>query len=255
MNSIAPVSELLALQETLYTSRNPTRRWLHVSRRDRVEELLRRAAAEGPTARALEVGPGSGVYLPLLAGLYDEVVAADVEPAFLDQAHRLRETHRNLVPMADDITNTDLPPASFDLVLCSEVIEHIPDSPGALWGIHRVLKPGGLLVLSTPQPLSPLEVAGRVAFLPGVIDLVRRVYREPILATGHVNLLAERELRRQMAVPGFLIVDSFKSGVYLPLVAEFGGRTALRLEQWLERRLSGGRFDGLLWTQYYLAKA
>jgi SAM-dependent methyltransferase len=249
------VSELLALQETLYTSRNPTRRWLHLARRERIERLLRRAAAAGPTDRALEVGPGSGVYLPLLADLFGEVLAADVEPAFLEQARRLRESHRNLVPVADDITDTRLEPRSCDVVLCSEVIEHIRDSPAALAGIHRVLRPGGHLVLSTPQPLSPLELLGRVAFLPGVIQVVRRIYREPILATGHVNLVPARELRLQLAGAGFRIVDSFRSGVYLPLVAEFGGRAGLRLEQWLERRLAGGRLDRLLWTQYYLAKA
>jgi SAM-dependent methyltransferase len=249
------VSELLALQETLYTSRNPTRRWLHVTRRERIEGLLRSVAGASGGGRALEVGPGSGVYLPLLSELFGEVLAADVEPAFLDQARRLGETRHNLVPVADDITATRIEPASCDLVLCSEVIEHIADSPGALAGIRSVLRPEGHLVLSTPQPFSPLELAGRIAFLPGVVQVVRRIYREPILATGHINLLRAAELRRQLAVAGFQVLDAFKTGVYLPLAAEFGGRAALRAEQWLERRLDGGPLDGLLWTQYYLAKA
>ena len=97
----AAMAELLALQETLYTSRNPTRRWLHRTRRERIERMLRRAAADGPTGRALEVGPGSGVYLPILAELFEEVVAADVEEEFLDNARRLAQVHGNLVPVAD----------------------------------------------------------------------------------------------------------------------------------------------------------
>jgi SAM-dependent methyltransferase len=249
------VSELLALQETLYTSRNPTRRWLHLTRRARIEGLLRHAAASGPTVKALEVGPGSGVYLPLLAELFDEVVAADVEQDFLAHARRLRQSHRNLVPVTDDITDTRLAPDSFDLVLCSEVIEHLRTSAPALAGIHRLLRPGGYLVLSTPQRHSPLEVAGRIAFLPGIIDLVRRIYKEPILATGHVNLLTSAKMRRQLEAAGFRILESSKSGMYVPLIAEFTGRAGLKLEQWLEKRLTGGRLDGLLWTQYYLAKA
>lgn len=40
--------------------------------------------------------------------------------------------------------------ASFDRILCLEVIEHIPDDLGALRELARVLKPGGRLVLSTP---------------------------------------------------------------------------------------------------------
>ena len=83
---MATQRELMELQETLYTSRNPTRRWLHNTRRARVITELQRAAASGPTHRSLEVGPGSGVYLTTLAELYDKVVATDVEEAFLDHA-------------------------------------------------------------------------------------------------------------------------------------------------------------------------
>jgi 2-polyprenyl-3-methyl-5-hydroxy-6-metoxy-1,4-benzoquinol methylase len=249
------MAELLALQETLYTSRNPTRRWLHRTRLERIERMLRRAAADGPTGRALEVGPGSGVYLPTLAELFEEVVAADVEEEFLENARRLARIHRNLVPVADDITDSRLPAGSFDFVLCSEVIEHIPASARALVGIHRLLRPGGYLVLSTPQSHSPLELAGRIAFLPGVIQLVRAVYREPILATGHVNLLTCAEAKRQLEAAGFQILETSKSGVYLPLIAELSGRFGLKLERWLERRIENGRLDWLLWTQYHVAKA
>jgi 2-polyprenyl-3-methyl-5-hydroxy-6-metoxy-1,4-benzoquinol methylase len=249
------VSELLALQETLYSSRNPTRRWLHRTRLARIERALRQAATQGPSGRALEVGPGSGVYLPILAELFDEVVAADVEDAFLEHARRIAASHPNVTAVEDDITDTGLAPASFDLVLCSEVVEHIRESQCALAGIHRLLRPGGLLVLSTPQRHSPLELAGRVAFLPGVIGLVRLIYREPILPTGHVNLLTEAEARTQMEAAGFRIVEAWKTGVYVPLLAELAGQTGLRLEKWLERRIAGGRLDWLLWTQYYLGRA
>jgi 2-polyprenyl-3-methyl-5-hydroxy-6-metoxy-1,4-benzoquinol methylase len=148
-----------------------------------------------------------------------------------------------------------LPPQSFDLILCTEVVEHIADSSAAIAGMGRLLKPGGIMILSTPQPYSPLELAAKIAFLPGIIQIVRHIYGEPILETGHINLMTGREVERQLADAGFLISERHKSGMYLPLVAEFCGEMGLKLEQWLEERLRGTLVDGLLWTQYYVARA
>ncbi|MFC5459749.1 class I SAM-dependent methyltransferase [Massilia niabensis] len=251
---MASESELVALQETLYRSSNPTRRWLHCTRRDWIIDALRRHAPARP-ARALEVGPGSCIYLPVLARLFAEVVATDIEAAFLKHAEPLRHSLPNLQLARDNICDSALPPASFDLILCTEVVEHIADSSAALRGMRRLLKPGGLLVLSTPQRYSPLEQAARIAFLPGVIALVRRIYKEPVLETGHINLMTARTVQRQLRDAGFALREQHQSGMYLPLLAEFGGAAALRLEQWLERKLRGTAGVGLLWTQYYVASA
>lgn len=247
-------AELIELQRTLYTSANPTRRWLHCARRDWISAALRRWS---PPARrqALEVGPGSGVYLPVLAELFERVVASDVEPAYLRSAAPLANAFANLQLIVDDISASRLPAGEFDLALCSEVVEHIADSRAALAGIRRLLRPGGVLILSTPQPYSPLELAGRIAFLPGVIRLVRLIYRESVLATGHINLMSARKLEKQLTELGFQIVERHKCGMYLPLIAEFAGQYGLKLEQWLERRLRGGPAQGLLWTQCYVARA
>jgi 2-polyprenyl-3-methyl-5-hydroxy-6-metoxy-1,4-benzoquinol methylase len=247
-------SPLLELQHTLYGSRNPTRRWLHGARREWIVSAIQRYGGLKP-GRALEVGPGSGVYLPVLADLFREVTAADVEPSFLHQARAIATHYTNLQVQVDDIMRSRLVPASFDLILCTEVIEHIADSAAALATMRSLLAPGGHLILSTPQRYSPLEVAAKVAFLPGIIDVVRWIYREPILETGHINLLTERQVRAQLDDAGFDVREQYKSGLYLPLIAEFGGRGGMRLEQRLERRLRGTGLDWLLWTQYYVACA
>lgn len=250
MGTAAEAPALLSLQDTLYNSTNPTRRWLHVSRREQIMAALRESA---PFARVLEVGPGSGVYLPLLSELADDVVASDIEQAFLVRARELAAGRPNISVVLDDIVASALPTESFDLVLCSEVIEHIPDVAAALASMHRILRPGGKLLLSTPHRYSPLELAGRVAFLPGIVDVVRRIYREPILPTGHISLLSAGGARRSLLAAGFATERSWATGVYLPLVAELTGDAGLRLEQWTERRLAGGPLAGLLWTQYHLA--
>jgi len=251
--AISSEAELLALLETLYNSRNPTRRWLHCTRRDWILAKIRDYARERP-GRALEIGFGAGVYLPALAESYREVVAADLDQAHIDHARPLLSRYPNLRLVTDDITKSQLAEASFDLVLCSEVLEHIPDTARVIDGLRRLLAPGGILLLSTPQRHSLMELACKVAFLPGVINLVRRIYGEAVFETGHINLLTERELTAALTARGFRIRERFKSGMYLPLVAEFGAAPGLRVARWLEERLRSGPLSFLLWTQYYVAE-
>jgi len=182
-------------------------------------------------------------------------VASDVQGDFLENAEKLRTEHPGLELIADDVTASALPDASFDLILCSEVIEHIADSAAALRSMHRLLRPGGRLVLSTPQRYSPLELTARVATRPGIIELVRLIYREPILELGHVNLLTREQAEHQLVAAGFEISERHLSGLYLPLLAELGGGLALKLERALEARLRDGSLSGLLWTQLYIARA
>jgi SAM-dependent methyltransferase len=244
---------VLELQETLYHSRNPTRRWLHCSRRDWIVAALKRHRPEH-CRRAMEVGPGSGVYLRHLLELAPSVVALDIDDQFLGHARKLAEQDGRLEVMRADITSTGLPGSAFDLILCSEVVEHIADSLRAIRQIRRLLRPGGLLVLSTPHKWSTLELVGRIAFLPGIVEIVRWIYGEAILETGHINLLTRAEIERQLCEAGFEICERHAGGLYVPILAEFFGSWGLSLEESLERRLRDGKLEQLLWTQYYVAK-
>jgi 2-polyprenyl-3-methyl-5-hydroxy-6-metoxy-1,4-benzoquinol methylase len=251
---MSATSQRVALQRTLYESRNPTRRWLHRTRRDWVVATIHRLAERG-RGSALEIGPGSGVYLPSLTAQFREVIATDIDREYLSDLEPLAAQHPNLKLVEDDVTASRIESASFDLVLCTEVLEHIADSQRALREIHRLLKPGGLLITSTPQRFSPLELTAKVALLPGIIDLVRLAYREPVLPTGHINLMTAREVRRQLVVAGFSVEATHTTGFYLPVVAEFGGEVALRVEKLLEHKLRDGVLGGMLWTQCYVAAA
>jgi ubiquinone/menaquinone biosynthesis C-methylase UbiE len=54
------------------------------------------------------------------------------------------------IDIVSNITAIPVPDASFDAVLCSEVFEHIPNPIAAIKEFARVLKPGGILVLTAP---------------------------------------------------------------------------------------------------------
>lgn len=243
---------LLDLQKTLYASRNPTRRWLHTVRRDWVLERISRIATG--TGRALEIGPGSGLYLPDLADRFSSVTGSDIENAFLSNARDLALTIDNISAVEDDITSTALPSGGFDLILCTEVIEHIAGTERVLGNIHRLLADGGTLILTTPQKYSILEVVAKIAFLPGIHGLVKAVYSEPVLEMGHINLMTRRTVEARLAEAGFEVVERHLCGFYLPLVGEFGGRLGQRLLANLESLLRGGVLSWSLWTQCYVAR-
>lgn len=54
------------------------------------------------------------------------------------------------IDLVSDITEIPAPDSSFDAVLCSEVLEHVPEPTHALDEFQRLLKPGGILILTAP---------------------------------------------------------------------------------------------------------
>lgn len=104
-----------------------------------------------PEARVLDLGCGDGYDSSLLACSCGLACALDVDHrAVLGAADRYRDAG---VRWATG-SATDLPfaPGCFDLVTCFEVLEHLREPLVALTEIHRVLRPGGLCLLSVPNP-------------------------------------------------------------------------------------------------------
>lgn len=253
MTEHARAETLRGVQQTIYNSRNPSRRWLHRTRRDRViAEILRAGTPE--RRRALEVGPGSGIYLPTLCERFETVTALDVEPAHLDTVRAMAAGHANLVPLEADLLTVPWE-APFDLVLCSEVLEHVPDPAAFVPGLVRALRPGGVLVLSTPQPWSSMELVCRVGLSAPAIGLVRRIYREPVEPTGHISLTSPRRVRRLLEENGLEILHHDRFGLYLPVIAEFAGRPGLNIAAAGERLIGAlGLGSWMLWTQLWVAR-
>ena len=245
-------ADLVTLQWTLYASRNPTRRWLHGARREWIANAIRRFAPRG--GKALEIGPGSGLYIPVLKEVCSEVCVADCEKVYLEPIQERYATDLAVRPVLDDITASQLPEKHFDLVLCTEVVEHIADSRAAFRHIARILSPDGILVLSTPQRYSFLELTARLALSRWLIWLTRLVYHEPVLEMGHINLMTEATVRAQISEADLHIIEQHKGGLYLPGIAEFFGAFGQRLAARLEPVIRGTWLDGILWTQYYVVR-
>ncbi len=107
------------------------------------------AAPDGVTGDHLDVGSGSGDLLKLIAARYPVgSFACDYTDALMmspDQPVQIVDLNHDLLPYSSD---------RFTLVTCAETIEHLEHYRETIREIHRVLKPGGLVILSTPNVLN-----------------------------------------------------------------------------------------------------
>lgn len=115
-------------------------------------DLVERARPIGPSARILDLGCGTGIVARVLRerlGGAARIVGLDVSAVMLEKARSLvpeldfREGNAQALPFAD---------GSFDLVLCQEMLQFVPDRVAVLREVRRVLTPGGRLLASTWRP-------------------------------------------------------------------------------------------------------
>jgi SAM-dependent methyltransferase len=105
------------------------------------------------------------------------------EPDNLSKSFGLSSADALKLPFADD---------TFDKVICSEVLEHIPDYAGALCEIERVLKPGGLFCASVPRRW-PEKLCWALS---------EAYYKVP---GGHLRIFRARKLRADIERLGFAL--------------------------------------------------
>ncbi|MHB8381382.1 MAG: class I SAM-dependent methyltransferase [Candidatus Binataceae bacterium] len=117
---------------------------------ERVDGAIDLAPAPPPGARALDISAGNGLSTALLAKRGWRVVATE---------RRTKRPGWVAVDLIDDLPFRD---AEFDLVVMLEVIEHLPDIPHMISQIARVLKPGGVAIVTTPNRLN---VGSRIHYL------------------------------------------------------------------------------------------
>jgi 2-polyprenyl-3-methyl-5-hydroxy-6-metoxy-1,4-benzoquinol methylase len=156
--------------ERYYERAHPVVRWLERRRLD----VLMRLARPRPGERVLEVGCGAGHVLERFDGC--ERAGIDLSASMLQRTRRRLGTSVRLArASADRLPFGD---ATFDVVVCTEVLEHTVDPGAVLAELVRVAGPGGRVVVSIPNERQ--------------IDRAKRVLRRtPLLRTWLRTLAAE----------------------------------------------------------------
>jgi ubiquinone/menaquinone biosynthesis C-methylase UbiE len=177
------------------------------------EEVLAAIESElgrefGPEDRVLEVGCGTAALAAAAARRGARVTASDVSLRWLVLARkRLAEEGLDAVELvACAAEDAPFPDASFDQVLASDVIEHVANPDAFLAGCARLLRPGGLLFLATPNRFSlGLEPHVRLPFVGWLPRGLARRYVETVRKApyDHVRLLSAADLGVLLRRHGF----------------------------------------------------
>ena len=165
-----------------------------------------------PGMRALDVGCGQGRHAGHLYARGLDVVALDHDEPVLETARaHIAETAEmfgdqvgTATVMRGDAYALPFDDATFDLVVASEVLEHLHDDQAAMGELLRVVKPGGQLIVTVPR------------FFPELVCwALSREYHE--VAGGHIRIYRRSQLRERLTRAGAEFVDAHHNhGLHAP---------------------------------------
>jgi 2-polyprenyl-3-methyl-5-hydroxy-6-metoxy-1,4-benzoquinol methylase len=115
----------------------------------RIASSLVRAAGVAPGGRVLDVGFGWGTALEMLHHQGFQAFGVEITPHAIAAA-RARLPQSILV--VAEATDLPFPDGYFDVLICSHVLEHLPQDSAVIAELYRVLKPAGWAVLGVPGP-------------------------------------------------------------------------------------------------------
>ena len=166
-----------------------------------------------PDQHVLDAGCGTGI-ISRMYPRYD-IDGIDISPEMIGRCSKNRvhfhsdgEHYYLTSHVVGDVTKIDVTPASFDAVVCRSLLHHLPDHKLALAEFHRVLKPGGKLVLWETQ-------RGKLA------QWVRSKTQHDMRFSEYHHAFAPKELITDIEDAGFVVEEVRQMGFFAYLAWGF----------------------------------
>ncbi len=168
-------------------------------RRNAENALRRLERHRPPPGRLLDLGCGWGHFLTVAREHGWEPYG--VEPL---AGHALYARARTGATVVTDVLREDtFPPAFFDAVTAFQVFEHLPDPAGDLERLHRMLKPGGVILIEVPNIAT------------WSVHLLRQHHRH--FVPDHLTFFSPRTLAALLQRKGFRVLECYRPTRWMTL--------------------------------------
>lgn len=180
--------------------------------RDRYQAMV---ATAGTGDTLLDIGCGDGFLISQFRTRYRKLVGLEYSSSRLAQAVRNLSQcdFRPVQGSAEDMST--IPSTSVDCIISADTIEHIPDVYAAVREMRRVLRPGGRLIMNTPNVAflkkRLLLLAGR---FPSTSQPNEGLGSDILFDGGHLHYFTYRSLRLLLEREGFRITSTLGFGKF-----------------------------------------
>jgi 2-polyprenyl-3-methyl-5-hydroxy-6-metoxy-1,4-benzoquinol methylase len=198
----------------------------------RLDEVLRLVEKYSPGKRVADLASAQGNFGLLLAERGFDVTAVDIKREFLEYA-RKKHTHGKFETIEANLIDFRDSKGGFDCVLAGEIIEHVAFPEKLLQSVMANLKPGGIVILTTPNGGEYNSKLPTYSEVTNIEELIPKQFHWG----DHLFLYTDQELRMLFSRVGLsvLFLEKFNSQYFTQLK---GVRYLLPLSllKWFERK-------------------